>query len=255
MRIITLIILTFFIATLASAKCANSGIYCLSKSTTFNKNGLIILEFYASSQSLIPDLNKKYPIYLKSSNGKVQLNIIETLLGEMSVTQIVLKPVSELKVDEIYSLQIDNLPKYERKPERYNSSSNKWEQLTFKVSNTIDNDVPTLNGTPSEQKKTLVYYGCGPAKWVYFTIAGQDKSELFVRAIVKNKATGKITTYILSIENGSVKVGHGMCSGAFHFDNGDNFEVSFQLYDQSGNRSSMTSTIAFSKPTKDTNDE
>jgi len=255
MRHITLIILTFFIATIAYAKCANSGIYCLSKNTTLNKNGLIIFEFYASSQTLISDLNKKYPIYLKSSNGKVQLNIIETLKGEMSVTQIVLKPASDLKVNETYSLQIENLPKYERKPERYNSLSNKREELTFKINNSVDNDLPTFTSKPTEQKKTLVYYGCGPERWVYFKLDGNDKSELFVRANVKNKATGKTTNYILSIENGSVKVGHGMCSGAFHFDNGDNFEVSFQLFDQSGNKSSMTNSVAFSKPTKDTNEE
>ena len=255
MRHITLIILTFFIATIASAKCASSGIYCLSKTSTLNKNGLIILEFYASSQSLIVELNKKYSIYLKSSNGKVQLNIIETLKVEMSLTQIVLKPASELKANEIYTLQIDNLPKYEQKPERYNSSSNKWEPLTFKIINSVDNDVPTLSSTPFEQKKSLVYYGCGPASWVYFSIAGQDKSELFVRANVKNKSTGKVTTYILAIENGLTKVGHGMCSGAFHFDNGDNFEIAFQMFDQSGNKSGITSPISFTKPKTSTSDE
>jgi hypothetical protein len=255
MRHITLIILTFFIATLASAKCANSGIYCLSKSSTLNKNGIIILEFYASSQSLISDLNKKYPIYLKSSNGKIQLNVIETLIGEMRLTQIVLKPTTELKEDEIYTLQIDNLPKYERKLERYNSLSKKWESFTFKVNNLIDNEIPTQSNTPTEQKKSLVYYGCGPASWVYFNITGQDKSELFVRANVKNKVTGKVTTYILAIENGLTKIGHGMCSGAFHFDNSDNFEVTFQLFDQSGNKSTLTSTISFTKPSTSTNDE
>jgi hypothetical protein len=255
MKYTSLIILTFFIATMASAKCANSGIYCLSKSSTVQKNGLIILEFYASSQNLIPDLNKKYPMYLKATNGKVKLNIIETLKGEMNVTQIILKPISALKVNETYSLQIDNLPKYERKPERYNSSSNKWESLTFKVNNEEENDIPTFSNSPKEQKQSLVYYGCGPASWVYFTIAGQDESELFVRTTVKNKATEKVTTYILAIENGVTKVGHGMCSGAFHFDNGDHFEVTFQLFDQSGNKGTLTKAIAFTKPTKETEDE
>ena len=255
MRHISLIILTFFIATLASAKCAINGIYCLSKSSTLNKNGLIILEFYASSQSLISDLNKKYPIYLKSFYGKIQLNVIETLTGEMHLTQIVLKPTTELKVGEIYTLQIDNLPKYERRLGRYNSLSNKWESLTFNVNNSEDNDIPTLSSTPTEQKKSLVYYGCGPASWVFFNITGQDKSELFVRANVKNKMTGKVTTYILVIENGLSKVGHGMCSGAFHFDNGDNFEITFQLFDQSGNKSALTNTIYFTRPKISTNDE
>ena len=255
MRHITLIILTFFIATLTSAKCANNGIYCLSKSSTLNKNGLVILEFYASSQLLISDLNKKYPIYLKSSNGKIQLNVVETLTGEMRLTQIVLKPTTELEVGEIYTLQIDNLPKNEGKLRRYNSSSNKWESLTFKVNNFVDNDIPTLSNTPTEQKKSLVHYGCGPASWVSFTITGQDKSELFVRANVRNQVTGKVTTYILVIENGLTKVGHGMCSGAFRFDNGDNFEITFQLFDQSGNKSALTNTISFTRPTISTNDE
>lgn len=121
--------------------------------------------------------------------------------------------------------------------------------MTFKISNTVDTLIPTFNSIPIEQKKTLVYYGCGPASWVYFSILGQDKSELFVRANVMNRTTGKTITYILCIENGLTKVGHGMCSGAFSFDNGDNFEVTFQLFDQSGNKSAMTKTIDFTKPT------
>jgi hypothetical protein len=227
----------------------------LSKSSTLNKDGLIILEFHASSQSLTPDLNKKYPIYLKSSNGKIQLNVIETLIGEMRMTQIVLKPKTELNVDEIYTLQIDNLPKYERKLERYNNSLNKWESLTFRVNNSVDNEIPILINTPTEKKKSLVYYGCGPSSWVYFTITGQDKSELFVRANVTNKVTGKVTTFILAIENGLAKIGHGMCSGPFHFDSADNFAVTFQLFDQSGNKGALTSTISFAKPTVSTNEE
>ena len=132
---------------------------------------------------------------------------------------------------------------------------NKWEQLIFKISNSVDNDIPILNATPTEQKKTLVYYGCGPASWVYFKISGQDKSELFVRASVKNKTTGLTTTYILEIENALVKVGHGMCSGAFHFDNANNFDVTFQLFDQSGNKSNLTNSISFTKPTVSTTEE
>lgn len=147
------------------------------------------------------------------------------------------------------------MPKYEQKPKRYNSLSKKSEELTFKISNSVDTDLPTLTITPTEQKKSLVYYGCGPASWVYFNLAAQDKSEIFVRASVKNKATGQTTIYILNLENGVIKIGHGMCSGAFHFDNSNNFEVVFQLFDQSGNRSSLTKAISFNKPNVTTNDE
>ena len=255
MKNLTLVLLTLFITTIASAKCGNNDITCLTKSSTLNKNGLIILEFYAESQSLIPELNNKYPIYLKSSNKKVQLTIIETLKGEMSLTQIVLKPSSALKANEVYTLVIDNLPVYERTPARYNSTTKKWEAPTFKITNTVDTEIPTFSNTPTENKKTLVEYGCGPGSWVYFDMVGQDNSELFVRASVKNKATGQTTTYILGIENGLVKVGHGMCSGAFHFNGSTNFEATFQLFDQSGNKSAKSEVITFAKPAFVTSEE
>jgi hypothetical protein len=255
MRKSTLIILSFFIATIASAKCANSGIYCLSKNSSLNRNGIIILEFYASSQTLISNLNKKYPIYLKSAGGKVQLNVVEIFIGEMRLTQIILKPETDLIAGTVYSLEIDNLPKYENKPQRYNKISFKNESITFKIDNIFDNEIPSFYKVPAVEKKTLVYYGCGPASNVYFGISGKDTSELFAKTTVKNKATGKITTYILNIENGLVKVGHGMCSGAFHFDNGENFEITFQLIDQSGNKSLLTNIISFTKPTVSTSEE
>ena len=254
-RKITLVVMTFFFSAFANAKCGGNGIYCLSKSSRLNKNGIIILEFYTSSQSLITYLNTKYPIYLKSDKGNVFLNIIETLKGEMNLTQIVLKPSTELKVNETYSLEIDNLPKYEEKLERYNYLTNKREKFTFTINNFTDINLPKLISSPIVQKKTLARYGCGPASWVYFSLIGQDESELFVRASVKNNSTGKITTYILNLEDSITKIGHGMCSGAFLFDNSKNYEVVFQLYDQSGNKSNFTEPILFTKPSDLTNEE
>lgn len=255
MKQIILFVLTFLNFTFVSAFCLKNGIYCLSKSSTLNKNGLIILEFYASSQLLITGLNSKYPIYLKCSKGKIMLTIVETLKGEFNLTQIILKPATILSASETYMLQIDNLPKYEAAPKWYNNLTKNREAYTFKVNTIIDIEPPIIKEIATEYKKTLVYYGCGPSSWVYFNLAGYDVSELFVRATVKNKSTGKITTYMLLLENGVVKIGRGMCAGAFGLGNSVKFEVIFQLYDQSGNKSSATAPILFSKPTIVTNEE
>ena len=244
-----------FWTSIASAKCASNGIYCLSTSSKLNRNGLIILEFYASSQHLVPGLNQKHQIYLTSRGKKVHLMVLETLKGEMNVTQVVFKPSSDLNANEVYKLEISNLPADERNPTRYNRSSGKWEALTFEISTKIDREMPTFNIVPTQQKKTLAFYGCGPASWVYFNVAGNDSSELFVRVNVKNRTTKKVTTYLLSIEDRLIKVGHGMCSGAFVFDNGDNFEAEFQLVDQSGNQSKATTAITFTKPINETEEE
>jgi hypothetical protein len=254
MKYIFLSILIAFTFTNSSARCGSHGIYSISKSSTLNKNGLIILEFYAYSQSYVEELNKKHPIYLKSKNGKVTLLPIEVLKGEMQITQVVLKPASELIENDEYTLYIDNLPEYE-KLDRYNERLGKWERIMFQISNLIDTEAPILLNQPSVQKKTMVQYGCGPARWVHIALAGQDKSELFVKTIVENKLTGHTTTYILSIENGVVRVGHGMCSGAFSFIINNEYNVSFQLFDQSGNTSNLTKALSFTEPTVSTNNE
>ncbi|MDH7460131.1 hypothetical protein QEG73_02535 [Chitinophagaceae bacterium 26-R-25] len=232
----------------ALAKCGMNGIFCLSQRSTLNKNGLIVLEFYALSQPLVSDLNGKYSVYLKSSGKKVQLNVIEILKGEMWVTEVVLKPATGLRVGTRYTLEIDSLPKYEDGPKKYNDSTKKWERLSFTITDTVDSDIPVLNSAPTINKETSIAYGCGPETFVYFNLSGQDKSELFAKATVQNKKTGFSTTYILRIEDGLAKVGHGMCSGPFLFKEGNNFEVTFQLFDQSGNVSTTTQAISFTKP-------
>ena len=48
-------------------------------------------------------------------------------------------------------------------------------------------------------------------------------------------------------------VGHARCSGAFNFENGNNFEVEFSFMDASGNSTVWTGQrIKFTKPTKET---
>ncbi|MFT3705780.1 MAG: hypothetical protein QM802_25650 [Agriterribacter sp.] len=248
-------IICIFIATISYAKCAGNGIYLLSDNTALNKNGLIILEFYAYSRLLIPDLNKKYPVYIKSSKSKIPMVIAEILTGEFNVSQVVLKAASAPVENERYLLIIDNLPAYERVPQKYNEQTQKMENLEFTFSGITDTALPVLTAQVTEAGKTFVRYGCGPEKYVYFNISGSDGSELFARASVKNKLSGKTTEYILPIENGQIKIGHGMCAGFIDFDKGTNYEASIALMDQSGNKSEETQTIAFSCPYKETEEE
>ena len=244
MRTIAVIAMIFFLPVVVIADCASSGIWPLTQSSVLNRNGVIILEFYGGSQEVVPGLGKEHPIYLESEKEKVALSVIETFVGEKYLTQVVLKPVSVLAENEIYALVIDGITRLGR----YNSITQKYVPFTYKINNVIDNDAPTFNADPFEQKKTFVYAGCGPVSWVYFTINGMDKSELFVKAKVRSETSGKTSVYILAIENGITKVGHGMCSGAFNFSDGDNFDVAFQLFDQSGNESNWGKSIFFTKP-------
>lgn len=239
------IFLSTFLTFSASAKCMDNGIYLLSQSSSLHKNGLVILEFYGSSQSLVKDLNKKYPIYLKSKANKVELIPIEILKGDMKVTQVVLKPSSYLKPNEIYTLGIAHLTGNKNQPSKTDGGL----PIRFKISRTTDLQKPVFISSPTEQKKTIDLFGCGPASWVYFNVSALDNSEFYVRIQVKNQASGIKTEYILNRENGQIRVGHGMCSGAIYFEDGRQYEIRFQLVDQSGNKSNFTKAIKFISPT------
>ncbi len=247
-RIISRILILFSISTNAHALCEAFSISSLSSGMELDKNGIIILEFYAISQDLIPELNKKHPIYLESKHNKIKLNPIEILKGESSVTQVVLKPSPGLIENDIYTLKIDNLEKFD------NFLYSKPKLLTFKIYDFVSNKIPTLIKIPFEQKKSMIEYGCGTARYVYFDLFVQNKSELFALANIKNKTTGLVTNYIFNLENGVVKIGEDMCNGAINFENGSNFEVAFQLLDQLGNKSNWSKKVTFTKPVAHTND-
>lgn len=248
MKRITIILIVFlFNSLIASAKCGPGGIFIVGESKTLYKNSILVLEFYAMRQGVVPDIGNKYLVWLRSKNAKVALQPIEVLKGEMEVTEIVFRPTCDLVEGEVYELVVDGLKNWDRFG-RYNSETNKFEPYSFTiVKNTTVNTALSFTAAPLETKKEMEVYGCGPARYVHFSIAA-DPSVKYVRANVKNKSTGKTTTYILTIKNGEVLVGHGMCSGAFHFEDSEKFIVGFALVDDAGNTGQYSAPIDFTKP-------
>ena len=234
-----------FIST-AVAKCTSSGIYISNNTTELNKNGLVILEFYANSQLLIPGLNIQYPVYLRSSEGKVTLVVRQVLKG-YRVTQVIFTADTNLDDQLTYEFHLDKLPKGERKPFRPFIDKQDGKHIVFTVSKASKQTMPSFTGEPTEQKKTFEVFGCGPAKWVYFTIDLSDTTVKFVKALVRSTIKGTTTAYILPVENGLVAIGHDMCGGAFDFNEPD-FEVVFALLDSSGNEAVKTNPLAFKAP-------
>jgi hypothetical protein len=245
---ILILISIIFTSIAVNAKCAGTGIYLLSDRNELYKNGMIILEFYSGSQAVVKDLNTKYPIYLQSGKEKIMLVVTEILPGEFQVTQVMLKPAKEGKENSKYELKIDNLPDYAGTLKQFNTDLNKWEPPVFNVYNRVDTAAPVIDNIPIETNKVKEEFGCGPERLVYFKVQTNELSTLFVRVSVKNKTTNKVTDYILLVKDGQIVIGHGMCSGPFHFDGGKEFEVRFLFFDESGNKGNFTTPISFTAP-------
>jgi hypothetical protein len=248
MKQLLTLLLAFFCITTVFADCAGSGFSVFPNGKTIMQNSIFVIDGYAESQHVILELNKKHNIFLKSGNKKVKLLVTEICVGQFYLTQALLKPETELEAGLEYTLIIDNLPEYENL-KRYNNTTHNFEPITFRVESGTDNAKPILLTQPVEKDKSLVHFGCGPSIHVVFNNPAKDDSEIIVRTTVKNLMTGKETNYYILLENDLIRVGHGMCSGAFVFDNGNNYEVEFSFMDASGNLTSWKGDrIKFTKP-------
>jgi hypothetical protein len=244
------IIIGLFFTTTASAECASTGLWVFPNGQTIKQNSIFVLDGYAQSQNIILELNKKHNIYLKSENKKIKLLVTEICVGEFNLTQAVLKPETVLEAGLEYTMYIESLPANQRF-KKYNKTTKKYEAVTFKVVTGMDTEKPLLLGKPKELKKTLVYFGCGPSIHVVFSNRAKDNSEIIIKTTVKNIKTGKETTCYIKPDADKIKVGHGMCTGAFDFDQNNNYEIEFSFMDSSGNISAWTGErIKFTKPTK-----
>ena len=231
------------------AECAGTALWVFPSSQTIKQNTIFILDGYAESQNVILGLNKKHDIYLKSGNKKVKLIVTGIYTGQFYLTQALLKPETELVAGVEYTMFIDSLPEYDRFT-RYNDKTKLYEPIKYKVVAGIDNDKPLLTSVPKEIDKSYIRFGCGPAMSVDFDFPVTDSSEVTIKTTVKNIKSRIETTYFIMPRNNQIIVGHGMCSGAFTFDESNDYEVEFSFMDSSGNQTSWVGDrIKFTKPT------
>jgi len=239
-----LFIIGLFSVMSSYAKCGNNGLYVFPKGKNIKQNSIFILEGYADSQGVITKLNKEYPIYLQSGDKKVKLEVVETHKGQFELTQAILKPETELEAGLEYTLYIGGDEHIQNVLTRYNSLP-----ITYTVLPEKDLTVPEVVGQSKVLRKEYIIAGCGPESFVAFSNPAKDDSELLVKTTVKSLNTGKKTTYYLQPTTDKIEVGFGMCSGAFRFNDGDNYEVEFVFMDSAGNiADTKVDKIKFTKP-------
>ena len=234
MKIILLFITLAFTLNCYS-KCKSNGWTFFPSKSKITENSLFIIDGYGRTQEIINNIGKTHNTYLKSGEEKIKLNVIEILVGQFNITQVVLKPEKNLTSGKEYELIIEGIINEYDKPTRYNSATNKYEKVIWKVTSNIDIDAPKWITKPIFKNSLYVMFGCGPDVSSNFTFMSSDSSEFLIRTTVKNLTTGKQTSYYLSCFKNIIEIGHGMCSGAFDFGNDEKFEVEFTLMDLCGN--------------------
>ncbi|WP_262147890.1 hypothetical protein [Chryseobacterium foetidum] len=238
--ILLLIILTFNFS--AKAECSFSGINVWPTQQNIAPNSIIIIEGYAESQELILQLNKKNKIYLTGNSERVAIKVVRILKGQFGLTQAILQPERELQTGKTYELIIEGLGEFEKK----DYTVTKWT-----VSLKKDFEKPVWDCLPTYNNRSFTAFGCGPEMHVNFCGILKDNSPTLIYAKVFNRKNKTHSDYFLTGEGQNISIGHGMCSGAFAFDEDTEYEVQFGLMDASGNENmELTKPVTFTRPTE-----
>lgn len=249
MKKIILIILVNFCIQSAFAECSMSGMKFLPEQREISMNSMFIIEGYSFSQKTITGFNNR-SIYLESESGElIELNLQEILKGQMSLTQAIFKPQKELKPNTSYFLKYaDQTENEEREMMQYNTEIKKREKVYWKTTDKRSMNPLNSNLKVEFENTEVIHYGCGPSANAIFDVKNKSESEIWYKTEVVEIETNKKTIFYINEWNEKLNVGHGMCSGAFTFDNKGKYKVRFTPMNTDGKSLKTTAWKTFDSP-------
>jgi hypothetical protein len=247
-KIILLLLLTFGINT-AFAECAMSGMTFYPEKKEISLNSMFIIQGYSFSQKTINSF-KERTIYLESENGElIKLNLQEILKGQMSLTQAIFKPSKELEPNTTYFLKYSDQTENEgREMMQYNREKKEREKVYWKTTDKKLIENLNSNLTLEFEKTDVIHYGCGPEANAIFNVKNKSESEIWYKTEVVDLSTNKTNVFYIKEWNGKLNVGHGMCAGAFTYNNKGKYKVRFTPMNTDGKSIKTTDWTTFESP-------
>ncbi len=235
------------------AECSSDGMYFFPATKEISLNSMFIIEGYAYSQETVESFRNR-KVYLEDKEGQLIELILQTILkGEMELTQAIFKPEKELKRNTIYFLKYANQTEHESlEMQRYNIEKDEMEKVYWQT--TDKKSMAELNTDLSiEFEKTEVqFFGCGPEANAVFGVKNKPNAEIWYKTEVIEIEINKKNIYYLWEWDGKLWVGHGMCSGAFIFQDKGRYKVRFTPMNTDGKSLATTGWTVFESPfTKD----
>lgn len=249
MKKITLILLLTFGIKVAFADCSSSGMNFFPSTKEISLNSMFIIQGYAFSQKTINSF-KNRTIYLESENGElIELELQELLKGQMQLTQAFFCPVSELKPNTTYTLKYSDQTENEgREMTQYNREKKEREKVYWKTTDKKSIDNLNSNLTLEFETTEVIHYGCGPEANAIFKIKNKPEIEVWYKTEVIEIETNKKSVYYINEWNGTLNVGHDMCSGAFTFNRKGRYKVRFTPMNIDGKSLKTTNWNIFESP-------
>lgn len=226
------------------ADCTTGAQYFFPNGKTITTDGLILIEMYGDQQSHISELVNSYVFLESETLDIIELFLIDSNKGEFHISQAVFCSSTPLIVGEQYTFKYK--PKESKSIltfKRYlgdskTNTSLSWKVVKEELSTTISPMVKYLS-------KEVNHFGCGPSMYVNFII-DTDENVLY-KVVLKNNTNKTASKYLLKPNKGVLKVGHGMCSGAFRFVQNCRYTIEISTLDNSGQTSDPIYFFNFSR--------
>ena len=176
--------------------------------------------------------------WLEGAGGRVPLTAKFVNVGSFNLTQTVLQPSKPLKEGQTYALVLTRDGKAFRPTERVDG---KDVPTTWKVG-PADEAPPVWTGAPVITERTHVEYGCGPAIEVAVKVPVEGA---FAIEVTLQGPKGTSSWWLPVESDGSIRIGHGMCSGAFDVSGGAERVATLVAVDAAGNRAPAPEVLRF----------
>ncbi len=241
-----ILVISFLYAGQVWSKCKPEGIHFLPENHRLSSNGVLIVTARMRSQMDLNELKKRnYRALLVSKSDTVNLKCLYFNQGLYEENQAILKPLSRLKVGEIYRFVL--------KDENNQFVSYDYEsqcEAYWKISEPKKNSKPNWKQFPELIQKKNRPLGCGNVVYLIYSLCENKDNSAWMQIRFKNE-TDKTWQYgIVALDSARIYVGHGMCSGLFNMNEGTHGQIQFRKLNEWGDFSMWSPVYSAYIPNK-----
>lgn len=237
----------FIAPSIAQAKCMAGNITAWPPpDTALPTRPMILLEGFGDDQPYIAALAAGGTARLVAGKRRVKLSLDALHVGGFGLTQAVLISPRALEAGRHYTLEVHG-PSGKRVP------ITTWVDGASRPMGWTVARAPAgklaLRGGARVTGEDYTRFGCGPASHVEVSVPATSGAPLAVEVALTElggAGAGHTRTYVVPLRDGQLRIGHGMCSGAFRVTGPERrFEAELTVLDAAGRSIAVRQPIAF----------
>lgn len=237
----------FVAPSIARAKCMAGNLSAWPPpDTQLTARPLILLEGFGNEQPHIAALAEGGTARLVAGKSEVALTVDAINIGAFGLTQAALTPAEDLEPATRYTLALRGA---DGQPVR----TTQWESgesvpIGWTTAEAGSKRAPlTLDGTPLVTGQNFRRLGCGPASHVQVSLPARADGPIAVEVKLKElSGDAPAATYIVPVDGGVLRLGHGMCSGAFRLTGPERrFRAELTVRDANGDAVAAPAALEF----------